>query len=262
MYGQHNYNANPFAPLGCEIEMHMMPAQRRTFEEHTKTGYYLGNSWEHYRCHEVWINDTRSVRVGQTVFFKHQYLTQPTTTTSDAILKAAANLEQALKGVVPVNGKLRDAIDHLMKIFKGEAKKEDTEVDARRVLRKEAHSQRVETEVASKETTENKVEHEAIVDDVRTTHDLQMLYPSRSEKNNAPAMISQDDGDDAPSRNTRAAARNKLLVAAEISGSCPPARQAASRRYPLQFLVDMAGAVLDLAPGEMLEYRHLIQRPK
>ena len=148
MCGQHEYNADSFAPLGCEAEMRVMPAQRLTFEEHTKTGYYLGNSWEHYRCHEVWVNNTRSVRVGQTVFFKHQYLTQPTTTTSDAILKAADDLAQALKGIVPVNGKSRDAIDHLMEIFKGEAKKEETEVDAQRVLQKEAHSRRVYMKVA------------------------------------------------------------------------------------------------------------------
>ena len=30
----------------------------------------------------------------------------------------------------------------------------------------------------------------------------------------------------------------------------------------MQFLVDLAGAVLDAETGEMLEYRHLIQRPK
>ena len=129
------------------------------------------------------------------------------------------------------------------------------------MLRKEAHSQRVDTEAVIEDTVESEVE-EAFVDDVRTTNDLQVTYPSRSSNSNAPAMISQDDDDDAPSRNTRAAARNKLLVAAEISGSCPTPKQAASRRYPLQFLVDLAGAVLDPETGEMLEYRHLIQRPK
>ena len=40
MYGRYNYNANPFAPLGCEIGIHVMLAQRRMFEEHTKLGYY------------------------------------------------------------------------------------------------------------------------------------------------------------------------------------------------------------------------------
>ena len=44
MYRQHDYNVNPVAPLGCKADMHVMLAQQRTFEEHTTTGYYLGNS--------------------------------------------------------------------------------------------------------------------------------------------------------------------------------------------------------------------------
>jgi hypothetical protein len=163
-------------------------------------------------------------------------------------------LEQALKGIVPVNGKLRDVIDHLMKIFKGEAEKDATEVDAQRVLRKEAHSQRVETKVASEKTTENKVEHETIIDNVRTTHDLQVLYPLQSDRRNVPAMISQDNNDNAPSQNTRTSAPNKLLIATGIPGSFPTARQATSQQYLLQFLVDTAGGVLDKETGEMLGY--------
>ena len=123
-----------------------------------------------------------------------------------------------------MNGKSRDTIGHLMKIFKGEAEKKKTEVDAQKVLRKEAHNQRVETEVASEETTKTEVEHKDIVDNVCTTHDLQVSYPPQGEMNNAPVIISQDNNNDAPLRNTRVAARNKLLVAVEISGNCRTAR--------------------------------------
>ena len=35
-----------------------------------------------------------------------------------------------------------------------------------------------------------------------------------------------------------------------------------NRQYPLQFLADFARAVIDDEAGELLEYRHLIQRPK
>ena len=92
MYGEHNYNTNPFAPLGCAVEMHVMPSKRKTWSQNTKAGYYLGNLLEHYRYHKVWVTDTRSVRVGQTVFFKHRYLTKPAVTQSDAILRASDNL--------------------------------------------------------------------------------------------------------------------------------------------------------------------------
>jgi len=53
-----------------------------------------------------------------------------------------------------------------------------------------------------------------------------------------------------------------LLSTVNISGSCPTARNAASRRYSLEFLTDFPGSVLNGETGELLEYRHLIKRPK
>ena len=69
MYGQHDYDSHSFALLGCDVKMHVMPSGRKTWESHTKTVYYLGTSWEHYLCHKVWIQETKSTRVVQTVFF-------------------------------------------------------------------------------------------------------------------------------------------------------------------------------------------------
>ncbi len=39
-------------------------------------------------------------------------------------------------------------------------------------------------------------------------------------------------------------------------------QQAASRKYPLQFLWDFASAVLDDKTGDLLEYHHLLKHPK
>ena len=68
IYGEHMYETHPWAVLGCEVELHKMPAQRRTWTAHTKTGYSLGTSLEHYRCHEIWVKDTKIARIGKTVF--------------------------------------------------------------------------------------------------------------------------------------------------------------------------------------------------
>ena len=94
------------------------------------------------------VPQTKSVRVGQTVFFKHKYLTQPTVTASDAILRASDDLCQALRKVVPEKGETRSAIDHLMKIFKDEAKKAETPTDVQRVLQQTTQAQRVQTDEA------------------------------------------------------------------------------------------------------------------
>jgi hypothetical protein len=55
-----------------------------------------------------------------------------------------------------------------------------------------------------------------------------------------------------------------MLQCMEIPGYTAPftARQAASRKYPLQFLCDLAYAVLDNKTGDLLEYRHLMKHPK
>jgi hypothetical protein len=35
LWGQHDYNANPFAPLGCKVEAHVTPTVRETWAAHT-----------------------------------------------------------------------------------------------------------------------------------------------------------------------------------------------------------------------------------
>ena len=101
LYGQHDYDDNPWAPLGTAVKMHVMSAQRRTFSTHTKSGFYIGNSGKQYRYHQVWLPKTRATSVAKTVFFNHTYLIQPSITTSDAILRATDTLSEALTGVLP-----------------------------------------------------------------------------------------------------------------------------------------------------------------
>ena len=64
------------------------------------------------------------------MFFKHKYLTQPTITTSDALIKAADDLSKAVKGVIPQKGATMEALEQLVDIFKQQAK--DKEDNARR----------------------------------------------------------------------------------------------------------------------------------
>ena len=62
-FGEFSYNAHPLAPLGTSVEMHVVPEIRETFATHSASGFYIGTSLEHYRCHKVWLNDTRAERV-------------------------------------------------------------------------------------------------------------------------------------------------------------------------------------------------------
>ena len=50
VYGQHDYNAEPFVPIGMEYLVHDNPNHRKTFAAHCKKGYVLDTSFEHFRA--------------------------------------------------------------------------------------------------------------------------------------------------------------------------------------------------------------------
>ena len=273
MYGQHNYDRNPFAPLGCKVEAHMMPSTRDTWAEHTASGYYIGSSPEHYRCHVVYITATRSLRVCQTVFFKHKYLTQPSFTTNDALLLAADRLTAAIEGVVPTTTSTQAGVQQLLDIFKSQANGAKNEITTQRVQMADAAAQRVldestANEIARAETATQRVLEERTEDEVfqaitddEHTEDAEISVP----------MITQDEDDEQQqpinsrprTRSTRSATDEFIYSMMELPGMMGVTpRAAASRKFPMQFLCDYANAVIDGETGEIMEYRHLLKNPK
>jgi hypothetical protein len=103
--GNFDYNKTPLAPLGCAVEMHESTNRRKTWDPHSLTGWYLGTSTEHYRCHKIFCKKTRSERISDTVFFRHRYITQPTVTPEDKIVKAVGDLSSALRQRSNLRGK-------------------------------------------------------------------------------------------------------------------------------------------------------------
>ena len=135
LYGAHNYNAHPFALLGTALEMHVKPSRRTTLcAAHSLTGCYIGISCEHYRCTKVWINDTKSIRIGNTVFIKHKYLTMSTVATDNALMKAAADLTIALDSNIPKSTFNQENLQTFMDIFTENAKSYQEEETSRRKL--------------------------------------------------------------------------------------------------------------------------------
>ena len=226
--------------------------------------------------------------MGQTVFFRHRYITAPQLTSTDALLRASDDLSTALKSASPIIDGARTAINKLMEIFRTKAKNSGTQTNYRRQIRSKAMSERQRTEKAAESTQEQRVgepndtvPHVVALDDdedsLADTYEqeleadedgiamngLAIEYPSITKRANAgqpPNLITQDK-ESSPAMNTRSRSQ-ALMTSVEISNSCPTARQAAARRYPMQFLADFAGAVLDDKTGKLLEYRQLIQRPK
>ena len=98
LWDKHDYNVNPFAPLGCNVEAHVTPKIRETCAPHKASSFYIGNMREHYRCHEIYICDTKHTRTCLTIFFKHKYLTMHTITLADAFICTADSLTDAITG--------------------------------------------------------------------------------------------------------------------------------------------------------------------
>jgi hypothetical protein len=95
--GAFDYNKMPLAPMGCAVQVHENSERRGTWAANSSDGWYLRTSPEHYRCHVIYSKNTRSERITDTVHFKHKYITEPTLTTEDTIVKALNDLTQALK---------------------------------------------------------------------------------------------------------------------------------------------------------------------
>jgi hypothetical protein len=70
--GQHDYNRAPMAPPGTISIAHETPNHRRTWAPHGQDEWYIGPALEHYRCYMVYISNTRSERVVETVDFSPQ----------------------------------------------------------------------------------------------------------------------------------------------------------------------------------------------
>jgi hypothetical protein len=88
----------PLAPMGCAVQLHQSSERRATWAANLIDGWYLQTSPEHYQCHVINVKQVKSERVSDTVFFKKKYITQPTITPEDTIIKALNDLTQALKG--------------------------------------------------------------------------------------------------------------------------------------------------------------------
>ena len=102
--GNFDYNKTPLGPLGCAVEMHESTNRRKTWDPHSLSGWYIGTSTEHYRCHKIFCKKTRSERISDTVMFRHRYITQPTITPEDQIIKAVADLSSALRQRINLRG--------------------------------------------------------------------------------------------------------------------------------------------------------------
>jgi hypothetical protein len=72
---------------------------------------------EHHQCFHIYIVKTRATRISDTVFFKHQCITNPQVKPKTLVIKVALELTSALKGSVSRDGKMAEVLKKFSKLF-------------------------------------------------------------------------------------------------------------------------------------------------
>jgi hypothetical protein len=123
IFGQYDFNRAPVAPPGTRIIAHETPGRRRTWAPHGQDGWYIGPALENYRCYTVYITNTRSNRIVETVDFFPQKVILPFPSSLDLATQAAVDLTHALLHPQPagpfcqVGDKQAIALKRLASIF-------------------------------------------------------------------------------------------------------------------------------------------------
>ena len=121
-HGKFDYNQMPLALLGCAVQFHVKPKNWASWGEHSMDSWFVWTSPKHYQCDEIFIKATWWTRISDAVFFKHKYITQPTVTPADAIIKALQDMTQALEWNFDNKGTVHmQAINKMQEVFQSNA---------------------------------------------------------------------------------------------------------------------------------------------
>ena len=188
----------------------------------------------------------------------------------DTLIRAADYLTDTISSLIPTRMVTADMVDQLMEIYKQQAQATRDAATAQRVLRERTQAERV--------IEEGNQQQQAAMTPTVQVEDQGASAPTfqvEDEDNVAPApqatpQITQDKWGSPPAANTcqqhkvRTLTQDFMLQCMEIPGFKPPLtpKQAASRKYLLQFLRNLAYTVLDNKTDNLLEYRHLMKHPK
>jgi hypothetical protein len=114
VHGEFDYNKTQLAPLCCAVQLQNSKNTQKMWDIRSGTGWYLGASKKHYRCHIIFCQKTCAERISDTVIFQHKYITQPTITPANRIVKAIDDLESALCSKTNHQGIIKMDILHQM----------------------------------------------------------------------------------------------------------------------------------------------------
>jgi hypothetical protein len=128
-HGIVDYNKTDVSPLGYKIIAREKHSHRRTWAPHGQHGYSLGPVMHHYRCQNVYISSTASERIVDTLECFPHNSPMPQLSSTDRLLVAANDMDNALKHPHPdvpftqVGDDTITALAQLATIFKNKFQK-------------------------------------------------------------------------------------------------------------------------------------------
>jgi hypothetical protein len=103
LFGPFDFNRTPLGPPGTRVLVHELPNKRGTWSPHAVYGFCTGPAMEHYRCYKIWIQETESERIANTVVWFPTRVTLPRTSSADAATTAAQDLIHVLQNPHPAS---------------------------------------------------------------------------------------------------------------------------------------------------------------
>ena len=101
IHGAFDFNRTPLAPPGTKVLVHEKPDVRASWGAHAVDGWYVGPALSHYRCYRVWITETTSERVADTLSWYPTQVSMPRASTTEEASAAARDLIAALTNPKP-----------------------------------------------------------------------------------------------------------------------------------------------------------------
>jgi hypothetical protein len=103
LFGPYDFNKEPIAPPGIRVLVHVKPDNRTTWAPHAEEGWYIGPAQEHYRCYRVYMTDTKSERITDTISWYPTKTTLPTATSLEIVAASLQDVQHELLNQNPPN---------------------------------------------------------------------------------------------------------------------------------------------------------------
>ena len=102
LFGNFDFNRTPLGPPGMRVIVHEKPDKRSSWSPHGVDGWYVGPALDSYRCYNVWICDTRSIRICDTLsWFPTKKVSMPIASSNDLIFADVQDILEALRNPTP-----------------------------------------------------------------------------------------------------------------------------------------------------------------